>query len=41
MKCSNCKAALSCSCKKRAAKDGTACCANCVAAYNSSITVKK
>lgn len=42
MKCSNCGSTLSCGCKKRVAKDGKECCANCVAAYNAKlVTVKK
>lgn len=42
MKCSNCQTALSCGCKKRVAKDGTSCCASCVATYNNkTVAVKK
>lgn len=41
MKCNNCNATLSCGCKKRVAKDGTACCASCVNAYNVKLAAKK
>lgn len=39
--CSNCKSALSCSCKERTASDGKKCCTKCIAAYEASIKNKK
>lgn len=41
MNCPNCKTTLSCGCKKRVAKDGTACCANCIGKYELSAKAKK
>ena len=32
-KCNNCNKTLNCSCKRRTAKDGTSCCATCIAGY--------
>lgn len=40
-KCNNCKATLSCGCKKRTAKDGKSCCASCVNSYNAAIDSTK
>ena len=36
-KCGNCGKALSCSCKKRKAKDGKECCTYCITNYNNSL----
>jgi hypothetical protein len=35
--CLNCKANIGCGCNKRVASDGTSCCNNCLAAYESRI----
>jgi hypothetical protein len=37
MKCANCGSKLSCGCQKRVAKDGKACCSNCVGKYNTQL----
>jgi hypothetical protein len=36
--CQNCKTRLTCGCQKRKAKDGTACCSNCVTTYNNKLS---
>ena len=39
--CLNCKAVLSCSCKKKTATDGTSCCDKCIKSYERSLVSQK
>ena len=41
MKCTNCGTTFNCSCKKRQASDGTACCQSCIATYENSLSSVK
>jgi len=38
--CLNCKAYLSCDCKRRVASDGKSCCQLCIKSYNAVLQVK-
>ena len=41
MKCTNCGTTFNCSCKKRQASNGTACCQSCIATYENSLNKNK
>lgn len=41
MKCTNCGTTFGCSCKKRQASNGTACCQSCITEYENSLNAKK
>ena len=40
MTCSNCGARLSCGCQRKTARDGKACCSNCISFYEKGLISK-